>query len=181
MIANSECHLEFFVTARKMSVTDLKKLHAPAEDRTRDFSIYSLTLLPCCYKNWLVPQGSQVYGIPNLYPETDGWKRTSLLVSHESYLSPWARQYFPAGLEKLTNANRSSRFTSNRQFPWASRKLPIGHFRAHGNCRSAVSVTIGRFLIYGKECVLTLNSIIFPSYILFLVIFGFKKKNGIEY
>ena len=47
--------------------------------------------------------------------------------------------------------------------------------RAHGNCRSAVSVTIGLFLIYGKECVLTLNSIIFPSYTLFLVIFGFKK------
>ena len=83
------------------------------------------------------------------------------------------------GLEKLTNANRSSRFTSNRQFPWASRKLPIGHFRAHGNCRSAVSITIGRVLIYGKECVLTLNSItlcIFPSCILFLVIFCFKKK-----
>ena len=39
----------------------------------------------------------------------------------------------------------------------------------------AVSVTIGCFLIYGKECVLTLNSIIFPSFILFLVIFGFKK------
>ena len=65
----------------------------------------------------------------------------------------------PTGLEKLTNANQSSRF------------------RAHG---LAVSVTIGRFLIYGKECVLTLNSIIFPSYTLFLVIFGFKK-NGIEY
>ena len=55
-------------------------------------------------------------------------------------------------------------------------ELPIGHFRAHGNCRSAVSVTIGHVLIYCKECVLTLNSIIFPSYILFLVIFGFKKK-----
>ena len=41
--------------------------------------------------------------------------------------------------------------------------------------RSAVSVTIGRFLIYGKECILTLNSIIFPSYTLFLVIYGFKK------
>ena len=80
-----------------------------------------------------------------------------------------------AGLEKLTNANPSSRFTNNRQFPWASRKLPIGRFRAHGNCRSAVSVTIGRFLIYGKECILTLNSIIFPSYTLFLVIYGFKK------
>ena len=50
-----------------------------------------------------------------------------------------------------------------------------GRFRAHGNCRSAVSVTIGRFLIYGKECILTLNSIIFPSYTLFLVIYGFKK------
>ena len=46
--------------------------------------------------------------------------------------------------------------------------------------RSAVSVTIGRFLIYGKECILTLNSIIFPSYTLFLVIFSFKK-NGIKY
>ena len=54
-------------------------------------------------------------------------------------------------------------------------ELPIGHFHAHGNCRSAVSVTIGRFLIYGKECVLTLNSIIFPSFTLFLVIFGLKK------
>ena len=60
----------------------------------------------------------------------------------------------------------------------------IGNFRElHGNyrsavsanCRSAVSVTIGRFLIYGKECILTLNSIIFPSYTLFLVIYGFKK------
>ena len=80
-----------------------------------------------------------------------------------------------SGLEKLTNANRSSRFTNNRQFLWASRKLPIGRFRAHGNCRSAVSVTIGRFLIYGKECILTWNSIIFPSYTLFLVIYGFKK------
>ena len=69
--------------------------------------------------------------------------------------------------------------TTDRPFP-GSRKLPIGHFRAHGNCRSAVSVTISRFLIYGKECILTLNSIIFPSYTLFLVIFGFKK-NGIEY
>ena len=38
-----------------------------------------------------------------------------------------------------------------------------------------VSVTIGRFLIYGTECILTLNSIIFPSYTLFLVIYGFKK------
>ena len=64
----------------------------------------------------------------------------------------------------------------------------IGNFRElHGNYRSAVSalmetvsVTIGRFLIYGKECILTLNSIIFPSYTLFLVIYGFKK-NGIEY
>ena len=52
----------------------------------------------------------------------------------------------------------------------------IGNFRElHGNCRSAVSVTIGCFLIYGKECILTLNSIIFPSYTLFLVIYGFKK------
>ena len=56
----------------------------------------------------------------------------------------------------------------------------IGNFRElHGNYRSAVSaavsVTIGRFLIYGKECILTLNSIIFPSYTLFLVIYGFKK------
>ena len=65
--------------------------------------------------------------------------------------------------------------TTNRPFPH-SRKLPIGSFRTHGNCRSAVSVTIGRFLIYSKECILTLNSIIFPSYTLFLVIFGFKKK-----
>ena len=56
--------------------------------------------------------------------------------------------------------------TTDWPFP-RSRKLPI-------------SVTIGRFLIYSKECVLTLNSIIFPSYTLFLVIFGFKK-NGIEY
>ena len=30
-------------------------------------------------------------------------------------------------------------------------------------------------LKYGKECILTLNSIIFPSYTLFLVIYGFKK------
>ena len=63
----------------------------------------------------------------------------------------------------------------------------IGNFRGlHGNyqsaistltqnCQSAVSVTISRFLIYGKECILTLNSIIFPSITLFLVIFGFKK------
>ena len=63
----------------------------------------------------------------------------------------------------------------------------IGNFRElHGNYRSAVSalmetadrqfpVTIGRFLIYGKNSILTLNSIIFPSYTLFLVIYGFKK------
>ena len=53
----------------------------------------------------------------------------------------------------------------------------IGNFRElPGNYRSAISaLTIGCFIIYGKECVLTLNSIIFPSYILFLVIFGFKK------
>ena len=55
----------------------------------------------------------------------------------------------------------------------------IGNFRElHGNSRSAISAlteTIGRFLIYGKECILTLNSIIFPSYTLFLVMFGFKK------
>ena len=58
----------------------------------------------------------------------------------------------------------------------------IGNFRElHGNYGSgisalmAVSLTIGRFLIYGKECILTLNSIIFPSYSLFLVIFCLKK------
>ena len=58
----------------------------------------------------------------------------------------------------------------------------IGNFgELHGNYVSAisalmaVSLTIGRFLIYGKECILTLNSIIFPSYSLFLVIFCLKK------
>ena len=52
----------------------------------------------------------------------------------------------------------------------------IGNFHElHGNYGSAVSVTIGRFQIYSKECILTLNSIIFPSYTLFLVIFCFKK------
>ena len=48
----------------------------------------------------------------------------------------------------------------------------------HGNYRSAVSgavsVTIGRFLIYGTACVLTLNSINFPSYTLFFVNCGYK-------
>ena len=61
----------------------------------------------------------------------------------------------------------------------------IGNFRElHRNYRSVISaltetanwpVMIDRFLIYGKEWILTLNSIIFPSYTLFLVIFGFKK------
>ena len=61
-------------------------------------------------------------------------------------------------------------FTETTDRPFLrSWKLPIGSFR---NDR--------RFLIYGKECILTLNSIIFPSYTLFLVIYGFKK-NGIEY
>ena len=60
--------------------------------------------------------------------------------------------------------------TADRPF-LRSRKLPIGSFREREN---------GRFQIYGKECILTLNSIIFPSYTLFLVMFRFKK-NGIEY
>ena len=59
----------------------------------------------------------------------------------------------------------------------------------HGNYRLAIfaltettdrpfprsrKLLIDRFLIYGKECILTLNSMIFPSYSLFLVIFGLK-------
>ena len=54
-------------------------------------------------------------------------------------------------------------------------KCRLAISRANGNFRSAISVTIGRFLIYARECILTLNSIIFPSYTLFLVIFVFKK------
>ena len=74
----------------------------------------------------------------------------------------------PAILQAISNFRELTE-TTDRPFP-RSRKLPIGSFR---NDRPFPN-------IYGKECVLTLNSIIFPSYTLFLEIFGFKK-NGIEY
>ena len=56
-------------------------------------------------------------------------------------------------------------FTETTDLPFRrSWKLPIGSFH---NDRPFPNVC--------KECILTLNSIIFPSYTLFLVIYGFKK------
>ena len=49
----------------------LKKiLHAPAEDRTGDLSIYSLALYHVAIKAGLYRKAVQVYHIPNLYPVT---------------------------------------------------------------------------------------------------------------
>ena len=43
----------------------------------------------------------------------------------------------------------------------------IGNFRElHGNCRSAVSVTIGRFLIYGR-----LAPVVFVIYFIYIAFF----------
>ena len=48
----------------------LKKLHAPAKDRTGDPSIYSLALYHVTVKAGLYRKAVQVYYIPNLYPVT---------------------------------------------------------------------------------------------------------------
>ena len=55
----------------KMNVTDsLKNLHAPAEDRTGNPSIYSRALYHVAIKADLYREAVEVYDIPNLYPVT---------------------------------------------------------------------------------------------------------------
>ena len=53
-----------------VSRTLKKILHAPAEDRTGDPSIYSLALYHVAIKAGLYRKAVQVYYIPNLYPVT---------------------------------------------------------------------------------------------------------------
>ena len=62
-------HMWVIYVGRHLSQT-LKKSNAPAEDRTRDLSIYSLALYHVAIKAGLYRKAVQVYHIPKLYPVT---------------------------------------------------------------------------------------------------------------
>ena len=85
----------------------LKNVHAQAEDRTGDPSIYSLALYHVAIKAGLYRKAVQVYYIPNLYPVTfstsilnsssnsqkhkDHWKRELRSSNaHMGYVPRWA-------------------------------------------------------------------------------------------
>ena len=63
-------HMWVIYIGRHLSRTLKKILHAPAEDRTGNPSIYSLALYHVAIKAGLYRKAVQVYGIPNLYPVT---------------------------------------------------------------------------------------------------------------
>ena len=63
-------HMRVIYVGRHLSRTLKKILHAPAEDRTGDLSIYSLALYHVAIKAGLYRKAVQVYYIPNIYPVT---------------------------------------------------------------------------------------------------------------
>ena len=63
-------HMWAIYVGRHLSRTLKKILHAPAEDRTGDLSIYSLALYHVAIKAGLYRKAVQVYYIPNQYPVT---------------------------------------------------------------------------------------------------------------
>ena len=63
-------HMWVISVGRHLSRTLKKILHAPAEDRTGNPSIYSLALYHVAIKAGLYRKAVQVYYIPNLYPVT---------------------------------------------------------------------------------------------------------------
>ena len=63
-------HMWVIYVGRHLSRTLKKNLHVPAEDRTRDPSIYSLALYHVAIKAGLYRKAVQVYYILNLYPVT---------------------------------------------------------------------------------------------------------------
>ena len=64
-------HMWVISVGRHLSRTLKKILHAPAEDRTGDPSIYSVALYHVAIKAGLYRKAVQVYDIPKPYPVTD--------------------------------------------------------------------------------------------------------------
>ena len=72
-----------------LSRTLKKFLHVPAEDRTRDPSIYSLALYHVAIKAGLYRKAVQVYYIPNLYPVTFSPSILNSSSNSQKYKNHW--------------------------------------------------------------------------------------------
>ena len=72
-----------------MSRTLKKTLHAPAEDRTGDPSIYSRALYHVAIKAGLYRKAAQVYDIPNLYPVTFSLFMLNSSWNSQKYKNHW--------------------------------------------------------------------------------------------